>query len=782
MLLGEPPQLQRPSVHLHTVSSPTPFLANAPRVGVTASERRPSSSPLMAPLSPVWQPCAAPSYRQAAVQSQVHVAHSTSSSTRPSGSAPSSEPVMARAAGASGPLAAPSFVLPASELSALPEAAASSTGSAARSSGHERASSTGAPSAALMAAVQLAAAACSGNAPDAPMAAAAGTDETERVVHRRPSTGRVNSASLGSARPEVPHGGASAVLPPASAPSPVPLQRRPSESKNLTQGSFQQMQVQSASQASPVLAGRTPCSMRAGPGGYPARRRWASISDDEASPMIWPLGSPMMRPAGTPKGSPLSLPMAAGGGGCQSIAEHLPAPFLLPQSQSPEPPATTLQTHSYPAVSAGSPATPFQGLVHAANATAIPAGSNAGFLPYQQPPVMPPWAPVAAPAAATAPHVSLHGAAPAAQAAPAAPVAAVASRNVPSTGGPRSGRARAGMAAAAAGGTSAAPSDPAKGAASTFPLQRPPRAFNGWTVIWVGERAFRAPTTLKEQIEAIGFLVKIYRSHEKCCRALDKRPNSCLSSVFLAPAADVEPILAYLRSREANLADVRLVVDAEGKAAEAQQLTARLAEAPEALGGINVVASWEDALQALQCLSAEVTEPSSSAGGAARVSSPKRAVQAAAATATSCGDSSSPAHDPAGSATAPSGEDGGPQSSLWTLVWISDQAFKPAASALKAQLEALGCQVKGYKTNKNATRALDKKRALARTVVLVSGTEAVPLIAYLGSRPELSETKVVVEASSRAVPVRESPTCQVVETFEAAVAAVQTISQDPSFV
>jgi len=117
----------------------------------------------------------------------------------------------------------------------------------------------------------------------------------------------------------------------------------------------------------------------------------------------------------------------------------------------------------------------------------------------------------------------------------------------------------------------------------------------------------------------------------------------------------------------------------------------------------------------------------------------------------------------------------------WTLIWISDQAFKPAATALKTQLEALGGQVKGYKTHKNAARALDKKRALARTVVLVAGPEAAPFLAYLGSRPELANTRVVVEANSRSVPIREGPFVEVADSFEGSLMAVQRIVNEPTF-
>ncbi|CAE7684171.1 Ank2 [Symbiodinium necroappetens] len=117
----------------------------------------------------------------------------------------------------------------------------------------------------------------------------------------------------------------------------------------------------------------------------------------------------------------------------------------------------------------------------------------------------------------------------------------------------------------------------------------------------------------------------------------------------------------------------------------------------------------------------------------------------------------------------------------WTLVWISDQAFKPTAVSLKAQLEGLGCQVKGYKTHKNAARALDKKRALVRTVVMVTGAEAPPFLQYIATRPELASTPVVVEATSRSIPVRESPTVQVCDSFDAAANAVWKVAHEPGF-
>ncbi|CAK9042132.1 unnamed protein product [Durusdinium trenchii] len=117
----------------------------------------------------------------------------------------------------------------------------------------------------------------------------------------------------------------------------------------------------------------------------------------------------------------------------------------------------------------------------------------------------------------------------------------------------------------------------------------------------------------------------------------------------------------------------------------------------------------------------------------------------------------------------------------WTLVWISDQAFKPTAVSLKTQLESLGCQVKGYKTNKNAARALDKKRGLVRTVVMVTAAEALPFLQYLSSRPELASTPVVVEATRGYGSIPKSPSVQVCESFDAAAKAVWTVAHEPGF-
>ncbi|CAK0887535.1 unnamed protein product [Prorocentrum cordatum] len=78
---------------------------------------------------------------------------------------------------------------------------------------------------------------------------------------------------------------------------------------------------------------------------------------------------------------------------------------------------------------------------------------------------------------------------------------------------------------------------------------------------------------------------------------------------------------------------------------------------------------------------------------------------------------------------------------MWVLFGGGPGLQKVARSPAEDSLEALGCQVKGYKTHKNAARALDKKRTLPRSMVLVSGLEASHFLNYVASRPEFGATK-----------------------------------------
>jgi len=350
-----------------------------------------------------------------------------------------------------------------------------------------------------------------------------------------------------------------------------------------------------------------------------------------------------------------------------------------------------------------------------------------------------------------------------------------------------------------------------------FGVERTQRPLNGWTVVWVGERAFRATAAMKEQIEQLGFLVKVYRSHDKSCRALDKKTTVTASNAFVLTGAETKAVLQYLCSRGAT--GVRIVVDVESMhAVEVQQLVATIQHPQDSV--VSVARSWDEVLAALSAISVEASirpavpqlldttrqleteieaeaEATTSVRLAARSpvdgrQAERRQLEVAQAeevcSAPSPSDSASASGCGAVVSSTGSVLSGASSSARaldqpWTLVWISDQAFKPAAVQLKAQLESLGCQVKGYKTHKNAARALDKKRALARTVVLVTGAEAAPFLTYLDSRPEIGAAKVVVEATSRSLPLRETlSSCQVVEGFDAAVNAVWTIAADPGFV
>jgi len=248
----------------------------------------------------------------------------------------------------------------------------------------------------------------------------------------------------------------------------------------------------------------------------------------------------------------------------------------------------------------------------------------------------------------------------------------------------------------------------------------------------------------------IGFAVKVYRNHEKCSRALDRKnsipPNTC----FILAASEVGPIIRYLQLRGAR--KMHIVVDGEP--------TGSL-ECPEECSLI-ISRAWDNVLDAVRKIGAQVIPP-----GTAHVPNKTKP------TTTTTQARSSPTNADAQASTADKPA---------TLIWVSDQAFKPAAAAQKEELEALGCQVKCYKTHKNAARALDKKRSLVRTCILVNSTEANLLIAYLNERPELQNTKVVVEANSQsAVRAGESSTCKVAVGWSAAVAAAHEVLSDPTF-
>mmetsp|Transcript_59945 Transcript_59945/g.195770 ORF Transcript_59945/g.195770 Transcript_59945/m.195770 type:complete len:788 (+) Transcript_59945:137-2500(+) len=456
-----------------------------------------------------------------------------------------------------------------------------------------------------------------------------------------------------------------------------------------------------------------------------ARRRWASVSDDEAaSPMMWPQRSPLHR-SHRSSSQPLVGPGAAGGSGPSAMTASA-QPFMLPQAHGP----AGMQS----------------GLMD-------PHGSSWGqhFVGNAGGCVQP------ATGAWAMGRQTMWG-----------PSAAMAQQwGMPGGAGPPMMQAGMAWSGGVCVGTACMPMACNLGAMMSSGGERAMRALNGLTVVWVGERAFRAPAVMKEQIEGMGFLVKIYRSHDKCSRALDKKATVASTNVFVVSEGDGGPLLKYLKSREAR--HIQFVVDAEHSTnpIEAQRLT--MHPAPDE-SSVAVAFTWDDVLLALQNVSMLA---SPQAMGGIVMMGGGGDVESVAGVASGM--------SPVGRGDLSVGETGVVSDSPWTLVWVSDQAFKPAAGAQKTKLEALGCQVKGYKTHKNAARALDKKRVLVRTVVLVSGAEAPPFLAYLTSRPEIAATPVVVEASSRSVPVRESSICKVVDSFEAAIEAVGQMAADPGF-
>jgi len=372
------------------------------------------------------------------------------------------------------------------------------------------------------------------------------------------------------------------------------------------------------------------------------------------------------------------------------------------------------------------------------------------------------------------------------------------------------------------------------------------RNFNGWTVIWVGDRPPKSQAVLKEQIEAIGFLVKNYRSSEKCSRALDKKALLPGTSVFVIWQGDAPAMLTYLQGRGAS--GLRIIIEQDPNSYPEE-----LPVMPDCF--ITWAANWDEVLVCLEAVSREAScqlfalPPTSEfaaefmpAGdytadygvdisqcgadlsqcggseyapmapyGAAATLCPMPAQVSVGSAPCGCSSGqvtstvpSAPSFPvaPVSSSAAPGtgaadqdrlaavadvdGADEGDAAAVgggwpWTLIWISEQAFKPAAAPLKKQLETLGGQVKGYKTNKNATRALDKKRALTRTIVLVSGAEASAFMQYLGTRKELANTRVVVEASNRSPPVRATATCEIAEDFDQSLAIIRQIANDAEF-
>lgn len=340
---------------------------------------------------------------------------------------------------------------------------------------------------------------------------------------------------------------------------------------------------------------------------------------------------------------------------------------------------------------------------------------------------------------------------------------------------------------------------------ASFQRSSSPRRPPGLTVFWVGERAFRAAPAMKEQVANLGYRIRIYRNHEKCRRAVEREPQCMVTAVFVVSVLDAEPLIEFLSSRTIVTGGVWFVIDASREPpASMARLQYLPIHFPERDGSQVVIAyTWEEIIATLGSFGAEAVASgvmAQTGGGCSGFSGCGGTSGGDAGGAPCDGDGGADASGEVGDGEAPKGiaawkqrlgltdshggrqehrasrdfatellpgqvarrsarggdsscQGGGDASRIppkpvdsWTLLWITDNAFKPTSTWQRVELERLGGQLKGYKCQKNAARALDKKRAIGRCVVLVSFNEAFATASYLQMRKDLGCLKVVVEA------------------------------------
>ncbi|CAE8585002.1 unnamed protein product, partial [Polarella glacialis] len=400
-----------------------------------------------------------------------------------------------------------------------------------------------------------------------------------------------------------------------------------------------------------VSGGSVPSSAytdyRDGPGSS-GRRRWASISDDEAaSPMIWPSRSPLFRSqhvrsrGNTPLVGPCPQP---GVSGLPKVSEHgesvamnvVPSsPFMLPQAQ-PAQPLTQAQLQA--ALAAGPRQLPIaEDYTQAAwgwDGSGCVQASGSGYVPSEatwSKDKNGQWRQTVQPQSQQQTVWVMRQPAEQqmmqqtwqtgqtqwqAQAASAGVYAAMPPQQMQQHPGYVAGPVTWVMAPGADGMAQMwpQPDQQSQNQQPEFqdfqdfqdqfqvPVQRTGRGLNGWTVVWIGERAFRAAGSLKEQIESLGFLVKVYRSHDRCSRALEKKGTISSTTVFLLAEADAVPMMEYLKGR--NVCGLRVVVDVEAAPETAWALGESLPVLED--GSVTrVCCHWDEVLSTLGEVAAE---------------------------------------------------------------------------------------------------------------------------------------------------------------------------------
>ncbi|CAK9042134.1 unnamed protein product [Durusdinium trenchii] len=318
---------------------------------------------------------------------------------------------------------------------------------------------------------------------------------------------------------------------------------------------------------SPTMAPTWRVGRDAAPDAWPgARRRWASLSDDEAaSPMLWPMRSPGLHVQRPGRRSQSSTPLLAPTG-LAKVSEHAAVEsedFMLPPTPQATPSSSQGPNMSPTSQGKNVPMTPENYPMAWPNWDPNAMG---GF-PSQVPPAWPQmwimprensgWPQVDVPGYPGMPGVNEMGGYP-----PVGnhfgwmPMGPEAQMWLPSEANEMPGELSgpwmqfedSAQAVSAAG-----PAPAGTGGAS-------------WSLVWIGERASRAQASEKEELEQLGFTVKIYRTHDRCSRVLDKKSTLAATTVFLISEAEAAPMLEYLQKRGAS--GLRVLVEADGYSPE----------------------------------------------------------------------------------------------------------------------------------------------------------------------------------------------------------------------
>ena len=84
----------------------------------------------------------------------------------------------------------------------------------------------------------------------------------------------------------------------------------------------------------------------------------------------------------------------------------------------------------------------------------------------------------------------------------------------------------------------------------------------------------------------------------------------------------------------------------------------------------------------------------------------------------------------------------------WTLIWVSEHAFKQASESAAKVFETLGCKVKRFRTSDKATIALGKKAGISNTILLVTQEQARGMANFLTARGLVEDVPLVVLGNS----------------------------------